>query len=884
MAEPAPPPEQPPIAEPVIVRDADGNDFQVDASELDAYVRSGQYAVSPQQLNPEGVPVRDVDGTQRYVPPEEAQAKISSFAADAGQSAVVAQQEEERRYGGVLQGARAATAGALRGVTLGASDQLLTALDPEMAPYLAGLERARPTASLLGEVAGIGGALLATGGSGAGGVAARLAGGGVRAVAGAGELAAAGAGRLAATAGLAEGGLAARALGAAARGAVEMGAFEAGREVSQAALQQRELEASKVASALGHGALIGGVLGGAIPLAGAALSGATGGVGRLVGRVAPEGQRPFAEKALAYAQEKTLKGTGGTSKEIGKILDATPGLRQAADDILIKDAPRAIGKAEGAILSRAEMQAGIEAVQQKVGAQMGAALRKLDANARGIGADISGIVAKAREQVLTPLESNVFAGAEAKAVAEQIIQLEKLQGYRVGFESLHELSSQLGKVIRKNPTAAATEDLKAFRSLIEDEIITGANRVSESVGGNLAGQYANAKTRYAAAKLLEDAVSTGVKAEAKNLTFSLSSMIAGGSGSSLGATVGGAIAGPVGAAIGGAVGGVGGAVLANLNKRFGDQVVSQALRSYAQGTPQIAAISGLVDRAVSTSVGGYLKAAAGGVSRAARGEATGTTMRAALASPAVQNRARANELGKALFGAPEPEAKRTTTASTTVRLAGRAAPQRGEVTDAQVKRAVTAIQGSQAQRRAAIERVMEMAPEMAPELRGQLAASERAHAYLLSKIPATSNTSATLTPQAEVPRMTQAQRDELLTAVRVVTDPLSVLDSLQAGTISRAEVDALKATAPELYASIQSDVQAQLDARTEPLPYRKALELSTLLGVVGHPSLDPAVMRGIQASFGPQVVASQQAQQPAQNAPVRKITRAGDWSVRREEV
>ena len=219
-----------------------------------------------------------------------------------------------------------------------------------------------------------------------------------------------------------------------------------------------------------------------------------------------------------------------------------------------------------------------------------------------------------------------------------------------------------------------------------------------------------------------------------------------------------------------------------------------------------------------------------------------------------------------------------------MRLAGRAAPQRGEVTDAQVKRAVTAIQGSQAQQRAAIERVMEMAPEMAPELRGQLAASERAHAYLLSKIPATSNTSATLTPQAEVPRMTQAQRDELLTAVRVVTDPLSVLDSLQAGTISRAEVDALKATAPELYASIQSDVQAQLDARTEPLPYRKALELSTLLGVVGHPSLDPAVMRGIQASFGPQVVASQQAQQPAQNAPVRKITRAGDWSVRREEV
>lgn len=843
--------------DPVIIKDGQGQSYTVDASEVDTFLRSGEgYTLAPnaEQASDYGrIPIQTPGGEKLFVDPAEAQQRIQSFEADAARTADVLQAEEEQRYGGALQGARAASLGILKNVP--GAIPALTAIDPTLAPDLQNLERYRPGAETVGEVSGFAALTALTGG-----------------LTGAGNAGAAAATRLGTAAGLAEGGAALRALGAAGRGAMEFGLLEANREVNEAAIQQREYEAAKVASAFAGGALLGGVLlgGGSLALSGA--KGVGSGVVKWGAEKLGTAERPLAERAIEYAEEKTLKSTGGTQKQIGKILDATPELRKAADDILIKEAPAALGKAEGAILSRAEMQSGIEATRDKIGAEMGTALKAIDANAHGIGADIGKIVSAAKETVLAPLEANVFAGAEASAVEKQIRNLESLKDYRIGFETLHELSSQLGAVIRRNPTAAHAADMKAFRSLLEDEIMAGATRVSEEIGGDIAGQYAKARTRYAAAKLLEDAVATGVKAETKNLTFSLSSMIAGGSGSSLGASIGGAVAGPVGAAVGGFLGGLGGAVAANLNKRFGDQVVSTALRAYANGNT--AQLSTIVDRAVSTSVAGYLKA---GATKAvpAMGQAAATGTRVAAT-----NYARETELGRSLFG--EPTAKKSQPkepARVAFTPALKPSP-RAEVSDAQAKRAVQVIQQSAQQQQAALERLAEQAPHLLPEIRGQLAASKRAHDYLLSKIPQSSNITATLTPKLEAPRMSKAQRDELLTAVRVVSDPLSVLDSLKAGKVTKAEVDALKATAPELYASVQQAVQAQLGARETPLPYREALDLSLLLGMVGHPSLDPAAARSIQAAFGPRPQTTSQ-QQPS--APKRTISMSKDWALRPEE-
>lgn len=846
--------EAPP--EPVIIKDQQGNPYTIDASEVDTFLRSGEgYTLAPnaEQASDYGrIPIQTPGGEKLFVDPAEAQQRIQSFEADAARTADVLQAEEEARYGGALQGARAASLGVLKNVP--GAIPALTALDPTLAPDLQNIERYRGGTVAAGELGGFAALTALSGG-----------------LAGAGEFGAATATRLGTAAGLAEGGAALRAVGAAGRGAMEFGLMEANREVNEAAIQQREYDGAKIASAFAGGGLLGGALMGGGSAVWSAAKGVGGGAVKWGAEKLGAAERPLAERALEYAEEKSLKSTGGTQKQIGKILDATPELRKAADDILVKEAPVALGKAEGAILSRAEMQAGIEATRDKIGAEMGTALKAIDANAHGIGADIGKIVNAAKEKILAPLEANVFAGAEASAVEKQIRNLESLKDYRVGFETLHELSSQLGAVIRRNPTAAHAADMKAFRSLLEEEIMAGATRVSEEIGGDIAGQYAKARTRYAAAKLLEDAVSTGVKAETKNLTFSLSSMIAGGSGSSLGASIGGAVAGPAGVAVGGFLGGLGGAVAANLNKRFGDQVVSSALRAYANGST--AQLSGLVDRAVGESVAGYLKAGAGKTAPIAVRATLGT------GKAAVSNFTRETQIGKALFG--EPVAKKEKTEPTRVAFTPALKPShRAEVTDRQAKHAVAMIQQSAQQQQAALERLAEQAPHLLPEIRGQLTASKRAHDYLLSKIPQSSNITATLTPKLEAPRMSKAQRDELLTAVRVVSDPLSVLDSLKAGKVTKAEVDALKATAPELYASVQQAVQAQLGARETPLPYREALDLSLLLGMVGHPSLDPAAARSIQAAFGPRPQTTSQ-QQPS--APKRTINTSRDWALRPEE-
>ena len=106
-----------------------------------------------------------------------------------------------------------------------------------------------------------------------------------------------------------------------------------------------------------------------------------------------------------------------------------------------------------------------------------------------------------------------------------------------------------------------------------------------------------------------------------------------------------------------------------------------------------------------------------------------------------------------------------------------------------------------------------------------------------------------------------------------------MLDSLKAGKISKGQVEALKAVYPSLYGQIQTEVQAQLDARTEPLPYRKALELSTLLGVVGSPTLDPRFIKAVQASYAAPPPPPAGAPVGAASGPARPISNASAASL-----
>ncbi len=863
MAEPAPLPEEPQVAEPVIVRDAAGNDFTVDASELDSYVRSGQYSVSPDQVSPTGeVPIRDVDGQQRLVAPGEAQERIASFLADGGQAAVAQEQATAREYGGAFQGVRALGAGIVSSVP--GAIPLLSQIAPEKVEEIRGFQRYRPGLMVGGEVLGTGAQLLA------GGALMRGIGAGTRAIAGAGELAAQGAGRLAATAGFAEGGLTARALGAAARGATEVGLFEANREVNQAFIEQRELQASKVASAFLNGALVGGALmgagtvawGGAKALGGLASQGASKVADAVaIGEAQGEGfVRGMARKLEEEFAAKSVGAGKGQFSEFAGESFARTGAKE-----------RAIELAQGMAFQSLEQKAALgKAALDRAGRAVGEAIDALSAS--GAKADAAPILQGLREKAIE------FSGRSGpqfeKALKETKRWVTDLRGASAegDVKKLWQFKKDLGESTAWDPGLGkfSTPAEKMKRDLYHqiDGLIL---KTGESTGDAAFSEAWKAANReYQAARWVNETLGQKIKSTQAASAFGFSEKL----GAAAALVAGGGFT-PVGVAAAGAT-----LAAQNLSKRFGADAGTLIARAVRQG--DTGALSGLVDRAVGQSVGKYLGGARGAIDAQVQA-AAGTAVRQAATSPVVTNRSRETEIGKALFGAPEakatPEPRRVAVAS-----APRERPARGEVSDAQVKRAVASITTAQEQRAAVLEQMAAAMPERAPELRGQLAASQRATNYLLSKIPQTKNLSATLTPQAEAPRMTQAQRDEFLTAARVVADPLSVLDSLQAGTVSRAEVDALKATAPELYQQIQGEVQAQLDARTTPLPYRKALELSTLLGVVGHPSLDPAVMRGIQQAFGQQTVAVSTPQTPAQRAPVREIKRASDWSVRKEEV
>lgn len=153
--------------------------------------------------------------------PWSAYAPSPSPSQDPVESQIAAHDAEQAQYGSAGQTALAGLAGAARGASFGASDQLLTRTGLVKPETLAGLSKANPIASTVGNIAG-------------------------------------GAGITALT-----GGLAPEAAGLAkvAAMAAEGAAFGAGQAISDEALGDPELNGQKVLSHIGFGAALGGGLG-----------------------------------------------------------------------------------------------------------------------------------------------------------------------------------------------------------------------------------------------------------------------------------------------------------------------------------------------------------------------------------------------------------------------------------------------------------------------------------------------------------------------------------------------------------------------------------------------------------------------------------------------
>lgn len=858
MAEALPPPDDdsdlPPLQTPVVVEDASGQQFDADASELDPLLRSGQFRLAPDQYQREGaggVPVV-VGGEPRWLPADQADAAIRSFEADATSGAAVEQEEERRYYQSPLQKARTVAAGGLRGlIPFGASDQALVALKPELADELAKFKIHNSELNAVSEIGGMALPFLA-GGAGALGGGLRAAGAGVRGVAAGAEVAGAGVTRALG------GGALARGAGAAVRGGLEVGAFEAGQEISAAALEKRELDAAKVASAFGHGALVGGALmGGGSLLFSGAKAGAAGAAA--LGEKAADhgaqwaGVRGAAGEGTTVAQdlgavverELTPRGLGASAAQTRELAAMAPEVRskalEMAQQVALQSAEKKAAKAaEMAVKSSEQAAAAVEA-----------------AAAAGARADVATLVKSAGDDLLPALRGR--SGPQAAAAAKEAEAWLSELGSKAADGDVRKLWSMRGDLLGEVERAALMGPGESFKRELLARVDGAINSAAGQVDGKVGASMAEAMRSAEAARWVEAAARSGAKAAERGAEGVGTQLV-----KAAGVVVGSGFspAGVLSAA---------GSALVKRFANYGADVAGLVARGVREGNA--AALSQAVERVSGVAVGRYLGAAQKVAAMPATKEGARGIAQAARAS-VVQAE---GEISKRLFGDAPQTATRE--APKPVRLAARTDPRKA-VPAPTVRDVRARLEESRDSTRARYEAMAAQYPALAPEIAGSLKASERTHAYLLSTLPQSANQKHSLTPQAESPRLTPQQKADMATRVRVAESPLSVLASLEAGTLSRVEVEALQATAPEVYEQIRGDVQRQLDARSEPLPYKKALEVSLLLGVVGHPSLDPRAVQALQAAYAPPPPQAQPG--PPAGAPKREIRRSQDWSLKGE--
>lgn len=117
--------------------------------------------------------------------------------------------------------------------------------------------------------------------------------------------------------------------------------------------------------------------------------------------------------------------------------------------------------------------------------------------------------------------------------------------------------------------------------------------------------------------------------------------------------------------------------------------------------------------------------------------------------------------------------------------------------------------------------------------------------YLHEKLPKNS----TFTHNSFVKREWTPSDIEISKFERVleaVQNPLSILEDLKNGTITREAAEAIRVLKPQLYKQIQDKVMAQIQDSKETIPYQKRLLLGILLDIESDASLNGLNISGLQ--------------------------------------
>ncbi len=141
------------------------------------------------------------------------------------------------------------------------------------------------------------------------------------------------------------------------------------------------------------------------------------------------------------------------------------------------------------------------------------------------------------------------------------------------------------------------------------------------------------------------------------------------------------------------------------------------------------------------------------------------------------------------------------------------------------------------------------APNVAGVVAHKLADS---YSFLASKAPMLRGAiGASITPQFERARYNEEEARKFGRYLDGVQRPLSILDDLKHGTISREKVEAVRATSPRLYDQIREEVINQASELGDKLPYDKKLQLGILFQAPTDETLTPGFIQLMQQTTAP---------------------------------
>lgn len=495
-------------------------------------------------------------GNVRQAHPEEVKAEEKRIDAER------AVEEKVRKYGGV--------GGALKTAAINAADTAAFGFGKglavkgaeffggkqagrDVAEGIQSYDEANPNAAIAGQVAGLAIPIVGelAGGSSAAARAARALGApgrAVGAVAGAAERGVAGLVGEGATSFL--GRAAQKAIPMAARGAIEGGAFGAGQAYSEAALGDHELTAENLVGAIGHGALIGGAVGGSF------------GLGSAVGTAAREGLAAAASKVDlgGLAERKAFESLGAKMRDFAKLGKTAEMSETRAREIGRTLLDQGIVKGSDGIESIAQKAA---AKTEELGSKLGKMVEDLDAKA-AIKPSVDTIAKRASDEIVTRLEGMTGQGPLAGKVKSIVDDFVAKTEANPTFTNIRTQRKAIDDLINYNKLSdmGLSAELKGVRNIIEDEFTKAGEAASKELGGSFAAEYKATKKLYSQVKTAADIANGEVMKQAAAPSVGFRDLMTSG-------------------ALGGGLTGIAGAMASRAIRERGDQMAASLLNSMA---------------------------------------------------------------------------------------------------------------------------------------------------------------------------------------------------------------------------------------------------------------------------------------------------------------